>query len=204
MRRSQRPFSFVVLLSCSAGALAFGGVSCFGEFTSSVSEMLPQFDPACRNRDVFPLPRLSAPVLQNPAIRRSCKQRFGRNKRSTIRANDAIDVWNDMFSVSCNDSVQQASNALMCSQHIKQCMREYIPDDTVVPQEAVAALLGSCPTSYVHDEVEASSTLVSYQPGKTSLHEIASPAPDVVSILDSQASLTLVDFEKEMMIRHSA
>ena len=83
-------------------------------------------------------------------------------------------------------------------------MREYIPDDTVVPQEAVAALLGSCPTSYAHDEVEASSTLVSYQPGKTSLPEIASPAPDVVSILDSQASQTLVDFEKEMMIRQSA
>ena len=83
-------------------------------------------------------------------------------------------------------------------------MREYIPDDTVVPQEAVATLLVSCPTSYSHDEDVASSTLVSYQPGKTSLPEIASPAPDVVSILDSQASQTLVDFEKEMMIRQSA
>ena len=83
-------------------------------------------------------------------------------------------------------------------------MREYIPDDTVVPQEAVAALLVSCPTSYAHDEAEASSTLVSYQPGKISLPEIASPAPDVVSVLDSQASQTLVDFEKDMMIRQSA
>ena len=83
-------------------------------------------------------------------------------------------------------------------------MREYIPDDTVVPQEAVAALLGSCPTSYAHDEADASSTLVSYQSGKTCLPEIASPAPDVVNILDSQASMTLVDFEKEMMIRQSA
>ena len=83
-------------------------------------------------------------------------------------------------------------------------MREYIPDDTVVPQEAVAAFLGSCPTSYAHDEAEASSTLVSYQPGKTSLPDIASPVPDVVTILDSQASLTLVDFEKEMIIRQPA
>ena len=34
--------------------------------------------------------------------------------------------------------------------------------------------------------------------------EIASPAPDVVSILDSQASQALVDFEKESVIRQSA
>ena len=109
-----------------------------------------------------------------------------------------------MFSVHFDDCVQQASNSFMCSQQIKQCMREYIPDDTVVPQEAIAALLGSCPTSYSHDEDAASSTLVSYQPGNTSLPEIASPAPDVVSVLDSQASQTLVDFEKERMIRQSA
>ena len=38
----------------------------------------------------------------------------------------------------------------------------------------------------------------------TSLPEIASPAPNVVSILDSQASQTLVDFEQEMVIRQSA
>ena len=145
--------------------------------------MLPNFIDACRNRDVFPLPLFSVPVLQNPAINRSCKQRLQKDKRSTIRANDAIDVLNDRFSnVTCNDCVQQASNSCVCLQRIKQCMREYIPDDTVVPQEAVAALLGSCPTSYAHDEAEASSTLVSYQPGKTSLPEIVSRAPDVVSI----------------------
>ena len=144
--------------------------------------MLPNSIDARRNRDVFPLPLLSVPVLQNPAISRSCKQRLQKDKRSTIRANDAIDVLNDMFSsVACNDCIQQASHSLECSQHIKQCMREYMPDDTVVPQEAVAALLGSCPTSYEHDEAVASSTLVSYQPNKTSLPEIASPAPDVVT-----------------------
>ena len=72
------------------------------------------------------------------------------------------------------------------------------------PRKPSPRFLGSCPTSYSHDEDAASSTLVSYQPGKTSLPEIASPAPDVVSIWDSQASQTLVDFEKEMMIRQSA
>ena len=125
-----------------------------------MSDVLPNFIVACRNRDVFPLPLLSVPGLQNTAISRSCKPRYGRDKRAAIRANDAIDCFNDMFSVSCNDCVQQASNSHICSDHIKQCMREYIPDDTVVPQEAVAALLGSCPISYSHDEDTASSTLV--------------------------------------------
>ena len=159
--------------------------------------MLPNFIDVCRNRDVFPLPLLSVPVLQNPAISRSCKQRYGRDKRASIRANDAIDFLNDMFSASCNDCVQHASNSHICSDHIEQRIREYIPDDTVVPQEAVVALLGSCPTSYSHDEDAASSTLVSYQPGKTSLPEVASPAPDVVSIIDSQASQALVDLKRK-------
>ena len=64
-----------------------------------MSEMLPNFIDACRNRDVFPLPLLSVPVLQNPTISRSCKKRFGRDRQSTTRANDAIEVLNDMFSV---------------------------------------------------------------------------------------------------------
>ena len=59
--------------------------------------MLPNFIDACRNRDVFPPPLLSGPVLQNPAISRSCEQRLQNDKRSTIRANDAIDVLDDMF-----------------------------------------------------------------------------------------------------------
>ena len=101
------------VLSCSVGALASGFVSCFGECTSSVSEMLSNFVSACRNREVFPLPLLSVPVLQNPAISRSCKQSVGRDNQTTIRANDAIEILNDMFSVSCNDSVQQARNSFI-------------------------------------------------------------------------------------------
>ena len=59
---------------------------------------------------------------------------------------------------------------------------EYTPDDTVVLQEAIAALLGYCPSSYSHDDDATSSTLVTYHPDKPSLLDIASPAPDVIGI----------------------
>ena len=129
--------------------------------------MLPNFVDASRSRDAVPLPLLFVLVLKHPAGSRTCRQRCGREKQSTIRAHHAIDVLNEMLSVSCSDSIQLASNSRICSDHIIHCMTEYTPEDIVVPQNATASLLVSCPSSYSRDDDAASSILVSYQPGKT-------------------------------------
>ena len=47
-------------------------------------------------------------------------------------------------------------------------------------------------------------TLVSYQPGKTSLPCVSSPPHGVAGMLDSKASDTLVGFEKDMLLDQSA
>ena len=79
-------------------------------------------------------------------------------------------------------------------------MCELRPDDTIVPQVALLSLMGS---SHSYIEGLASSTLVGYQLGKTSLPEISSPPPHVDDILDSLASDAFVMFEKDMMPEQS-
>ena len=153
-----------------------------------------------RCRDVFPIPLLSVPVVANPNLSRSVRQRIKQDIASTKRANEAIDVLNDLF-CSHEDLINHGSNSSICSDHIKACMREYSPVDTVVPEEALSSLLGE---SHSYTEDVASSTLVSFQPGQQSLPAVSSEPPDMRRILDSRASHTLESFEKEMMLDQTA
>ena len=153
-----------------------------------------------RCRDVFPIPLLSVPVVANPNLSRSVRQRIKQDIASTKRANEAIDVLNDLF-CSHEDLVNHGSNSSICSDHIKQCVQEYSPVDTVVPEEALSSLLGE---SHSYTEDVASSTLVSFQPGQQSLPAVSSLPPDMRRILDKRASHTLESFEKEMMLDQTA
>ena len=126
-----------------------------------------------RCRDVFPIPLLSVPVVAKSNLSRSVRQRIKQDIASTKRANEAIDVLNDLF-CSHEDLINHGSNSSICSDHIKQCMREYSPVDTVVPEEALSSLLGE---SHSYTEDVASSTLVSFQPGQQSLPAVSSLPP---------------------------
>ena len=173
------------------------------EFKSDVFAMLSDIgvgrgDSRCR--DVFPIPLLSVPVVANPNLSRSVRQRIKQDIASTKRANEAIDVLNDLFSFH-EDLVNHGSNSSICSDHIKKCMREYSPVDTVMPEEALSSLLGK---SHSYTEDVASSTLVSFQPGQQSLPAVSSLPSDMRRILDTRASHTLESFEKEMMLDQTA
>ena len=71
-----------------------------------------------RCRDVFPIPLLSVPVVANPNLSRSVRQRIKQDIASTKRANEAIDVLNDLF-CSDEDLVNHGSNSSICSDHNK-------------------------------------------------------------------------------------
>ena len=101
--------------------------SLFVEFKSNVFAMFSDLgvgrgDSRCR--DVFPIPLLSVPVVAKPNLSRSVRQRIKQDIQSTKRANEAIDCLNDLF---CShkdlDVVNHGSNASICSDHIKSCMR---------------------------------------------------------------------------------
>ena len=154
-----------------------------------------------RNRDVFPLPLFSVPVIEKPSLSRSVRQRLSKDIQSTKRSNDAISCLNEIFSESCDSIPIAGGNSNLCASYIKSCMSEYSPSDSIRPEEALRTLLGTdCQSQYSSSEDLASTTLVSYQPGKTSLPCISSPPHAVAGMLDCEASDTLVGFEKEMML----
>ena len=154
-----------------------------------------------RSRDVFPLPLFSVPVIEKPSLSRSVRQRLCKDIQSTKRSNDAISCLNERFCESSDAVPVAGGNSNLCASYIKSCMSEFSPSDAIRPEEALRTLLGTdCQSQYSSSEDLASSTLVSYQPGKTSLPCISSPPHAVAEMLDCEASETLVGFRKEMMI----
>ena len=175
---------------------------CFCEFKSAVKMLLSFIDSEIiRNRYVFPLPLLAVPHIQKQTLSRSVRLPLCKQVHVVERSNDAISCLNEIFCqpYGCNSDV--SSNSIACSDYLRSCMQEYVPSCSVVPQEALTSLLGSqCHSSYSHEDELASTTLVAYQPGHTSLPCATTPPPQVIGMLDNAAAHFLIEFEKEMMM----
>ena len=195
---AQRPF-LVPSLFCAFSVLPF----LFSFNSKSAFKMLSNFldSELTRSRDVFPLPLLPVSSIQKQTLSRPVRQRLCKDICSTVRSNDAIACLNNIFCQPYDCESGVGSNSILCSEYVKQCMREYVPSCSVVPQEALLSLLGTDGHStYSHDDELATSTLVAYQPGRTSLPCIMSPPHPVANMLDNEAAHYLVEFEKEMMM----
>ena len=149
-----------------------------------------------RNRELLPIGSLDIRERVGKHISRGTRQRISHRNAVSRRYNDAAESLNELYGgFSGSDDFSGGTKSI--SDTLLSEFQEYLPATDIAAQEAVGKLLGST-TSY-DGSTGPVQTLASYDRSRLALPSRTDAAHEASSMLDSEGSRIVKDFEQEFL-----